>query len=139
MNDHESATYDVRPIGHVESPLASLGTTPKQADEGAPEAWLVLDDAVAPAAADLAPGDELVLITWLHAADRGVLTVRPRGDPDRPLTGVFSTRSPARPNPLGLHPVTVTAVDGPRIRVAALEALDGTPIVDLKPILGVER
>lgn len=131
--------FEVRPIGVVVSTLTSLDGAPKQADEGAPEAWLVLHESVRPAVADVAVGDELVVLTWLHAADRDVLAVRPRGDPDRPLTGVFSTRSPARPNPIGLHPVRVLEVDGLAIRVDALEALDGTPIVDLKSDLGPAR
>lgn len=128
--------FEVRPIGVVVSPLTSLDGAPKQADEGAPEAWIVLHESVRDAVADVHVGDELVVLTWLHAADRDVLAVRPRGDPDRPLTGVFSTRSPARPNPIGLHPVRALEVDGLRIRVDALEALDGTPVVDLKSDLG---
>ncbi|WP_018334008.1 tRNA (N6-threonylcarbamoyladenosine(37)-N6)-methyltransferase TrmO [Actinomycetospora chiangmaiensis] len=128
-------TFEVRPIGHVESALTDRGAAPKQADEGAPDAWLVLDPALAPAAADLAAGDELVVVTWLHEADRGVLVVHPRGDPARPPTGVFSTRSPARPNPVGLHTVRVLGRDGTRIHVDALEAVDGTPLIDLKRAL----
>lgn len=126
---------EVRPIGHVESALTDRDDAPRQADEGAPDAWLVLEPAVRAAAADIAPGDELVVITWLHEADRDVLVVHPRSDPSRPPTGVFSTRSPARPNPLGLHTVRVLAVDGLRIHVDALEAFDGTPVVDLKRTL----
>ncbi|HEY2224173.1 tRNA (N6-threonylcarbamoyladenosine(37)-N6)-methyltransferase TrmO [Actinomycetospora sp.] len=132
-------TFELRPIGHVESALADLDDAPKQADEGAPDAWLVLDPALREAAADIAPGDELVVITWLHESDRDVLVVHPRSDPSRPPTGVFSTRSPARPNPLGLHTVRVLAVDGTRIHVDALEAVDGTPVVDLKPTLSSRR
>jgi len=126
-------------IGHVESTLLDPADAPKQADEGAPDAWLVLRDGLQPAAADIAAGDRLVVVTWLHQADRDVLVVHPRGDPDRPLTGVFSTRSPARPNPLGLHAVRVLEVDGLRVHVDALEAVDGTPIVDVKSDLGPER
>jgi tRNA-Thr(GGU) m(6)t(6)A37 methyltransferase TsaA len=132
-------TFELRPIGHVESALADLDDAPKQADEGAPDAWLVLDPALREAAGDIAPGDELVVITWLHESDRDVLVVHPRSDPSRPPTGVFSTRSPARPNPLGLHTVRVLAVDGTRIHVDALEAVDGTPVVDLKPTLSSRR
>ncbi|PVZ13269.1 tRNA (N6-threonylcarbamoyladenosine(37)-N6)-methyltransferase TrmO [Actinomycetospora cinnamomea] len=132
-------TIEIRPIGHVESTLTDLADAPKQADEGAPEAWLVLHDGLQAAAADIHPGDGLVVVTWLHEADRDVLVVHPRSDTTRPLTGVFSTRSPARPNPLGLHPVTVLGVDGLRIHVDALEAVDGTPIVDVKSDLGRDR
>jgi tRNA-Thr(GGU) m(6)t(6)A37 methyltransferase TsaA len=130
---------EIRPVGHVESRLTDLADAPKQADEGAPDAWLVLRDDLRAAVADIHPGDGLVVITWLHRADRDVLVVHPRSDASRPLTGVFSTRSPARPNPFGLHTVTVLAVDGPRVHVDALEAVDGTPIVDVKSDLGPER
>ena len=134
-----TGAFEIRPLGHVESTLTDRSGAPKQADEGAPDAWLVLHDDVLPAAADIAVGDELVVVTWLHEADRDILVVHPRGDRDRPLTGVFSTRSPARPNPLGLHPVTVLGVDGRRVHVRALEAVDGTPIVDIKSALGPRR
>ena len=109
-----------------------------QADEGAPPAWLVFEEAVTEALEDLAPGDDALLLTWLDQADRGVLAVHPRDDPARPLTGVFSTRSPDRPNPIGLHRVTVTAREDNRVQVQALEALDGTPIIDVKAVLGTE-
>nr|WP_246326241.1 TrmO family methyltransferase [Actinomycetospora corticicola] len=115
--------------------MVDRADAPKQADEGAPDAWLVLDPALAPAAADIAVGDELVVVTWLHDADRSVLVVHPRGDPSWPPTGVFSTRSPARPNPVGLHTVRVLGRDGTRIHVDALEAIDGTPVIDLKRAL----
>ncbi|MEJ2869140.1 tRNA (N6-threonylcarbamoyladenosine(37)-N6)-methyltransferase TrmO [Actinomycetospora sp. OC33-EN08] len=129
-------TYTLRVIGHVESTLTDLADAPKQADEGAPDAWIVLDPSVADAAADLTVGDELVVVTWFHRAERDVLAVHPRSDPARPRTGVFSTRSPTRPNPLGLHTVRVLEiVAGARIHVDALEAVDGTPVVDLKPAL----
>jgi tRNA-Thr(GGU) m(6)t(6)A37 methyltransferase TsaA len=131
--------FELREIGHVESALRDRDDAPKQADEGAPDAWLVLDATLAAACADLAAGDELVVVTWLHEADRSVQVVRPRSDPSRPPTGVFSTRSPARPNPLGLHTVRVLAVDGTRVHVDALEAIDGTPVVDLKPVLTSRR
>jgi tRNA-Thr(GGU) m(6)t(6)A37 methyltransferase TsaA len=130
---HES--FEIRPIGAVESPLADLDEAPLQGDEGAPEAWLVLDDEVGEAFRDLQPGDEVFVLTWLDRARRDVLSVHPRGDPSNPRRGVFSTRSPDRPNPIGLHRVTIVAVDGRRIRVRDLEAIDGTPIVDVKPIL----
>jgi tRNA-Thr(GGU) m(6)t(6)A37 methyltransferase TsaA len=124
------------PIGHVRSPLKETGDAPRQPDEGAPPASIVLDPAVQPAAVDIAAGDRLVVLTWLHAASRDVLRVHPRGDRNRPSTGVFSTRSPERPNPIGLHTVTVRHVSPGRIDVDALEAIDGTPVIDLKPVLG---
>ncbi|GAA0799842.1 tRNA (N6-threonylcarbamoyladenosine(37)-N6)-methyltransferase TrmO [Spirilliplanes yamanashiensis] len=123
-------------VGRVESPLDDPAAAPRQADEGAPPAWLVFDGRYADALGDLRPGAEILVLTWLHRADRGVLRVRPRDDPARPLTGVFSTRSPDRPNPIGLHRVTVLAVDGCRVRVDGLEAVDGTPVLDVKPVLG---
>ena len=126
----------LRVVGHVESTLITRADAPRQGDEGAPDAWIVFDESVRAALADLAAGDEIILISWLDRADREVLAVRPRSDDTRPLTGVFSTRSPDRPNPLGLHRVTVLAVDGLRIQVSGLEAIDGTPIVDVKPVLG---
>jgi tRNA-Thr(GGU) m(6)t(6)A37 methyltransferase TsaA len=128
--------FAVRPIGRVESQLTDREGAPRQADEGAPEAWLAFDEAVLDGLRDLRPGDEAILVTWLDRARRDVLRVHPRSDPSRPLQGVFSTRSPDRPNPIGLHRVEIVAVDGTRIRVGGLEALDGTPILDLKPVLG---
>ena len=126
---------ELRTIGRVESELKTLSQAPRQPDEGAPEAWLVLEADMADGLRGLAGGDEVIVITWLDRAERGVLRVHPRGDSSRPEVGVFSTRSPHRPNPLGLHQVTVTAVDGPRVHVRHLEAVDGTPIVDIKPVL----
>ncbi len=123
-------------IGHVRSPLASRADAPRQGDEGAPDADLHLVDAVAPAMNGITVGDELLVLTWLHQGDRSTLTTRPRNDPTRPETGVFATRSPDRPNPLGLHRVTVLAVEENRLHVSGLEAIDGTPVVDLKPVLG---
>jgi tRNA-Thr(GGU) m(6)t(6)A37 methyltransferase TsaA len=128
-------TISLRPIGKVESRLLDPSHAPKQADEGAPEAWLAIDPEFAGGLDGLAPGDEVVLITWLDRAERTVLRNHPRGDPSRPAAGVFTTRSPHRPNPLGLHHVTVAAIDGPRIRVRSLEAVDGTPILDIKGVL----
>jgi tRNA-Thr(GGU) m(6)t(6)A37 methyltransferase TsaA len=127
---------EVVPIGHVESPLVDLDDAPKQGDEGAPEAWLRFRPEVLPGLRDLAVGDDLLLLTWLDRADRDVLVVHPRGDTSRPATGVFSTRSPDRPNPMGLHSVRVLAVEGERVRVSGCEAVDGTPILDIKPTLG---
>jgi tRNA-Thr(GGU) m(6)t(6)A37 methyltransferase TsaA len=129
---------ELRVIGRVRSPLRNLRAAPMQADEGAPPAWLVFDDAVAEALKDLRPGEDALLLTWLDQADREVLAVHPRDDRTRPLTGVFSTRSPDRPNPIGLHRVTVTAREDNRIQVQALEALDGTPIIDVKAVLGAD-
>jgi tRNA-Thr(GGU) m(6)t(6)A37 methyltransferase TsaA len=122
-------------IGTVSSPLKHRDDAPKQGDEGAPEARLEIDPAVAEGLVGIAEGDELLVLTWLDRAERDVLRVNPRNDPSRGIQGVFSTRSPDRPNPIGLHRVTVLELDGARLRVSGLEALDGTPIVDLKPLL----
>ena len=127
--------FEIRSIGHVESSLIDPSDAPRQADEGAPEAWLVFDDDVRDAARNLSVGDEILVFTWLHLADRGVLSVHPRGDTTRPQEGVFTTRSPHRPNPIGLHKVEIVAVEGLRVRVRHLKAVNGTPIVDVKPIL----
>jgi tRNA-Thr(GGU) m(6)t(6)A37 methyltransferase TsaA len=133
--------FSLQPIGRVESPLEDRATAPKQGDEGAPDAWLVFAPAVGEGLRDLQVGSEVILLTWLDRARRDVLAVHPRDDPARPLTGVFSTRSPDRPNPIGLHRVKILAIDGLRVRVGNLEALNGTPIVDVKPALdaGTER
>lgn len=129
-------TYDLRPIGRVSSSIRSRDEAPMQADQGAPEAWLEIDPAYAEAARGLEPGQHLVLVTWLHLADRSTLRVHPGSNPNKPLTGVFATRSPDRPNPIGLHRVTLLEVaPGPRLRVDALEVVDGTPVLDLKPVL----
>ncbi len=130
-----ASSYAIRPIGRVESPLTDRETAPKQGFEGAPDAWLVFDPDVAEGIRDLAVGADLFVLTWLHQARRDVLAVHPRDDTTRPLTGVFSTRSPDRPNPIGLHRVEVLAVDGRRVLVRNLEAVDGTPILDVKPRL----
>jgi tRNA-Thr(GGU) m(6)t(6)A37 methyltransferase TsaA len=122
-------------IGTVESPLTDLAAAPKQGDEGAPDAWLRFEPRVAGGLEGIAAGDELLVLTWLDRAERDVLRVNPRNDPARGIQGVFSTRSPDRPNPIGLHRVTVLEVDGLRMRVRNLEALDGTPVVDVKPLL----
>ena len=123
-------------IAKVESPLNDRAQAPKQGDEGAPDAWLVFEPAVAEALDGIAAGDDVLVLTWLDRARRDVLRVRPRSDPDRPLQGVFNTRSPDRPNPVGLHRVRILAVDGLRVHVGGLEALDGTPVIDIKPVIG---
>jgi tRNA-Thr(GGU) m(6)t(6)A37 methyltransferase TsaA len=125
----------LRPIGWVESPVTDPSTAPRQADEGAPACWLAFEPAIRGALDGLNPGDDIVVVTWLHLADRNVLQVHPRGDTSRPMRGVFATRSQHRPNPLGIHQVTVLAVDDLRVRVQGLEAIDGTPIVDVKSAL----
>ncbi len=127
---------ELRPVGWVESPLADPDSAPKQGDEGAPEATVVIAGKFAPALDGIAAGDAVLVLTWLDRADRGLLRVHPRGDASRPETGVFATRSPHRPNPIGLHPVRVLEVAADRLRVADLEALDGTPVLDLKPVMG---
>jgi tRNA-Thr(GGU) m(6)t(6)A37 methyltransferase TsaA len=134
--DPAAGPFLVRPVGWVESPLVDRAAAPRQADEGAPEAVLVFDPELAGAVADLRAGAEILVLTWLHQARRDVHRVHPRSDPDRPPQGVFSTRSPDRPNPIGLHRVSIVSVDGTRIRVGHLEAIDGTPILDVKPVLG---
>jgi tRNA-Thr(GGU) m(6)t(6)A37 methyltransferase TsaA len=128
-------TFEVIVIGRVESTLTDLESAPRQADEGAPAAWLIFEPQMLEGLRSIQRGDEVILITWLDRARRDVLSVHPRGDASRPQEGVFSTRSPNRPNPIGLHRVEVTAVDGGRLKVRNLEALDGTPIIDVKSIL----
>ena len=125
----------VTPIGTVESPLTDPASAPNQGDEGAPDAWLVFEPAVLEALDGIRAGDEVVVLAWLDRARRDVLRVRPRGDVSRAQQGVFSTRAPHRPNPIGLHRVRVASIDGSRVRVRNLEAVDGTPIVDVKPVL----
>ena len=126
---------DLIKVATVESPLTDRAAAPKQGDEGAPEATLVFEVGFAEALDGLAAGDEILLLTWLDRASRDVLRVHPRGDLSRPEQGVFATRSPDRPNPIGLHRVTVLEIDGARMRVSGLEALEGTPVVDVKPLL----
>jgi len=126
----------LRLIGRVESPLVDPGSAPRQGDEGAPDAWLVLEPSVEPAMRNLAVGDEVLVLTWLDRADRETLAVHPRNDASRPIEGVFSTRSADRPNPIGLHRVQILAIDGTRLQVRNLEAVDGTPVLDIKPVLG---
>ena len=129
------ANFEIKAIGRVESELRDLKSAPKQADEGAPPAWLVFEPEMRAGLRNIRVGDEVIAITWLDRADRSVLSVHPRGDASKPEQGVFSTRSPHRPNPIGLHTVEVIAIDGLRLQVRSLEALDGTPVVDLKPML----
>ncbi len=128
-------SYALRPIGWVESPLLDRSMAPRQGGEGAPEAWLVFEPAVRDGLRDLRAGLDVIVLTWLDRSRRDVLVVRPGGDAWRPETGVFLTRSPDRPNPIGLHRVRVLAVDGLRVRVDHLEALDRTPILDVKPVI----
>jgi tRNA-Thr(GGU) m(6)t(6)A37 methyltransferase TsaA len=123
------------PIAYVRSTLKSPDEAPRQGVEGAPDAWLDVEEAYEPALRGLTAGEDILIITWLHQADRKVLEVHPRGDVRNPLAGVFATRSPHRPNPLGLHRVTVRELSGRRLRVGPLEAIDGTPVVDIKAVL----
>jgi tRNA-Thr(GGU) m(6)t(6)A37 methyltransferase TsaA len=127
--------YSLAPIGFLRSPLNERGAAPRQGREGAPDAWLEIDAAVAEALDGIAAGAELIVITWLHQAERNILKTHPRNDQTRTLTGVFATRSPNRPNPLGLHRVTVREIAGTSLKVGPIEAIDGTPVVDLKPVL----
>jgi tRNA-Thr(GGU) m(6)t(6)A37 methyltransferase TsaA len=131
----DDAPIALTPIGVVESPLTDPASAPNQGDEGGPDAWLDLDPAVAPGLEGVEPGDALIVITWLDRARREVLRVHPRGDASRPEQGVFSTRSPHRPNPIGLHRVRVLAVENARVHVSDLEAVAGTPIIDVKPVM----
>jgi tRNA-Thr(GGU) m(6)t(6)A37 methyltransferase TsaA len=126
---------DLRAIGRVSSTLTDPDDAPKQGDEGAPAATIVLEPEFLEALRGIEPGDEILVLTWLDRADREVLTVHPRGDQTREPLGVFATRSPDRPNPIGLHRVRVESVDATTLRVSDLEAIDGTPVVDLKPVL----
>ena len=128
-------SYELQPIGWVESPLADRELAPKQGDEGSPEAWLVFDEEVAEGLRDLRPDTDVVVLTWLDRARRDVLRVHPRSDPANAERGVFSTRSPDRPNPIGLHRVGILSIEGTRVRVRNLEALDGTPVIDVKPVI----
>ena len=125
----------LQPIGVIRSSLTTCEGAPKQGREGAPDAWLEVHASLADGLAGIAEGDEIIVVTWLHEARRDVLKVHPRDDRRLPLTGVFATRSQDRPNPLGLHPATVKEIAGNRLRVGPIEAIDGTPVVDIKPIL----
>jgi tRNA-Thr(GGU) m(6)t(6)A37 methyltransferase TsaA len=130
---------DLVAIGVVESPLVDTSSAPKQGNEGAPEAWLVIEERVAPALDGLRVGDEVFVLTWLNQSRRDVLRVHPRDDASNPQRGVFSTRSAERPNPIGLHRVRIAATDGTRLRVRNLEAVDGTPVLDIKPVIDSDQ
>lgn len=127
--------YSLYPLGFIHSPLKQREEAPRQGSEGAPDAWLELNPALVEGLDGMAVGDEIIVITWFHQSQRDILKLHPRGDETNPLTGVFSTRSPDRPNPLGLHQVTVLEIAGNRLKVGPLEAIDGTPVVDIKPVL----
>ena len=127
--------YVLHPLGFLQSPLKQPGEAPRQGREGAPDAWLEVDATVAEGLEGIEVGDELIMITWLHQAQRDILKTHPRNDETVPLAGVFATRSPDRPNPLGLHGVTVREIAGKRVKVGPIEAIDGTPVVDIKPVL----
>ena len=125
----------LRPVGVIRSTIQNRSEAPKQGDEGAPDAWIDVNPQVTDGLLGVAAGDEIIVITWLHKGQRDVLRVHPRRDKTKPLMGVFATRSPDRPNPLGLHPVTVRSIDGNRLLIGPIEAIDGTPVVDIKPVL----
>ena len=125
----------LEPIGIIRSPLTQRRDAPKQGSEGAPDAWLEVEPAFAEALHGLSAGDDVIVVTWLHLARRDVLKVHPRSDPNRPLAGVFATRSPDRPNPLGFHRVTIRRIEGSRLLIGPIEAINGTPVVDIKPTL----
>jgi tRNA-Thr(GGU) m(6)t(6)A37 methyltransferase TsaA len=127
--------YSLHPIGVIQSVITSRAQAPKQGYEGAPDAWIDIDSNFTDAMHGLEPGDDIILITWFHKSKRDVLQVHPRGDISNPLTGVFATRSPDRPNPLGLHRVKVLQIKDNKLKVGPLEAIDGTPVVDIKPVL----
>ncbi len=132
-------SIQLRAVARVESALTDLDQAPMQGSEGAPDAWLVFEPDVLDALAGIRPGQQLILLTWLDRGRRDVLQVHPRDDPANPLQGVFNTRSPDRPNPIGLHEVEVLSIDGARVQVAPLEAIDGTPVVDVKPVTRAVR
>jgi tRNA-Thr(GGU) m(6)t(6)A37 methyltransferase TsaA len=131
----QETSYALYPLGFLRSLLKDRGAAPRQGREGAPDAWLDVDATVAEGLEGIEVGNELIVITWLHQAERDILKTHPRNDQIRPLTGVFATRSPDRPNPLGLHRVTVREIAGTSVKVGPIEAIDGTPVVDLKPVL----
>jgi len=126
-------------VGTIRSTLKMRSAAPKQGSEGAPDAWLEIKKFALDALDGIQPGDELIILTWFHESRRDVLKVHPRSDPNHALTGVFATRSPARPNPIGLHPVTVREIFGHRLRIGPMEAIDGTPVIDIKPVLACRK
>jgi tRNA-Thr(GGU) m(6)t(6)A37 methyltransferase TsaA len=128
----------LRPIGTIRSTIKDRKDAPKQGSEGAPDAWLEVNSFAARGFEGISAGDELFILTWLHQGRRDVLKVHPRSDPRHALTGVFATRSPDRPNPLGLHRVTVRKIDKKRLRIGPIEVIDGTPVLDIKPVLSCE-
>lgn len=125
----------LRPIGFVESPIIEREAAPSQGDEGAPDAWINFNKNIIEGLGGLHVGDKIIVLTWFHHSHRDVLKLHPRWDKNNPLTGVFNTRSPDRPNPIGLHPVTILRIEGARIKVSNLEAIHGTPVIDLKPVI----
>lgn len=127
--------YALRPIGFVESSILNREDAPSQGNEGAPNAWIILNKDLAEGLEGLSVGQEIIILTWFHLSSRDILKLHPRWDKNNPLTGVFSTRSPDRPNPIGLHPVTILKISGNRIQVSNLEAVNGTPVIDIKPVL----
>jgi tRNA-Thr(GGU) m(6)t(6)A37 methyltransferase TsaA len=135
MKAQKKNSLELRPIGVIRSKIKERSNAPKQGSEGAPDVWLEVHPFAMLALDGLAVGDELIVLTWLHRADRDTLKVRPRSDPKRRLTGVFATRSPDRPNPIGLHQVTVRKIGKQRLRIGPIEAIDGTPVIDIKPVL----
>ena len=129
----------LRPIGLIRSTLKTRSAAPKQGSEGAPDTWLEIAPFALPALDGIQPGAELIVMTWFHQSRRDVLKVHPRSDPNNAVTGVFATRSPDRPNPIGLHPVTVRKIVGNRLRIGPIEAIDGTPVIDIKPELACRK
>ena len=132
---NEATEFQLRPVGFIRSSIKDRSKAPKQGSEGAPDVWLDVESFALEALDGLAVGDKIVVLTWLHRAKRDVMKVYPRSDPKRRLTGVFATRSPDRPNPIGLHEVTVREIDAGRLRIGPMEAIDGTPVVDIKPLI----
>jgi len=135
MKTQKQNSVGLRPIGVIRSKIKERSKAPKQGSEGAPNVWLQVHPFATPALDGLAVGDELIVLTWLHRAHRDTLKVHPRSDPKRRLTGVFATRSPDRPNPIGLHQVTVRKISKQRLRIGPIEAINGTPVIDIKPVL----
>jgi tRNA-Thr(GGU) m(6)t(6)A37 methyltransferase TsaA len=139
MSEHQktdpTATATLRRIGVIRSDLVNRHAAPRQGSEGAPDAWLEIEEWAGAGLRGLRAGDQILIFTFFHIASRDVFEVHPRSDPNSPLTGVFATRSPDRPNPIGLHPVTIREIDGLRLRIGPIEAIDGTPVVDVKPVI----